>query len=224
MDLAVLLFLVVGQSAVLSPEDAGAYAAARSAYLDGKFDAAEEGFASLVKRGSPLSPFARFGLANVQVRRADAAAGEERRRLLLSAIGEYRALLDGLPAAGLRAEDVRFNLEIAKRSIPSGETREKGTRIEAGSGERKEPSTSQGERPDDRPEKSDRPIEGSKKSEKGSGAVERPLLGAVAEDSGPLSPELAGAILEKARKRIAKAKAARSKLDRARRPHLRNDF
>lgn len=175
------------------------YELGRQAYERGLFDEAAQSFQGLLA-DPELATVAHFGLGNVCVEKAETAAGEEGRKLLVLAIGHYRTILQGHIQPPLIEEDVRFNLELAKQRYNGGGSSEDATASEPGrtTGRKEEGKLAPvpGEAEDDLP--SDAGTETSVDQ----GAVTKPRPGHGLGDPGPLTREEALQRLKAAAKRI----------------------
>lgn len=168
---------------------------------------AERELTNLVGGDGPVAALARFALANLRVRQAfqpGVSAGQAKQRLE-EAVGLYRNVADGLAHPALALDDVRFNLELAKRLAAAVERGEPNSapRVGAPAGKSEADAAPV---PGAAPPK-DAPA-GTQKSQLDVGAVRDPSAGLPFSDPGRLDPAAARALLRSTQSRLRESRPA----------------
>lgn len=189
------------RSVAFSAEAAEKYRRAVELYHAGRNEEAGKLFLSLT--ASPeAAALAHFAMGNLLVLQAQ-NSDTERSQLLKEAIRHYRVALDLGASAPLVEEDVRFNLELAKKRLAAA-PKSNGTSDESPAGDRREEKTADRDlttAPDDDPSKK-KPDADGPSSHKDQGIVQQPLPGLPFEDPGPLERKKAVELLSQALQRI----------------------
>ena len=227
---AFLAILSVGAGA--APDEAEAYGSAFQLYQLGELSQAANAFQRIEATSVPLRSMARFALGNIRVRQAlqPGLPVSQANALLLEAIGYYRATLAAPARLPIRLEDVRHNLELAKRLLcwpsqqpamtnASSPSLQKPTRPEDKTSAQRTAVTSEQDVAN-----SAEPVSNSTTTSEDRGEVRQPLPGLPFTDPGSLSATAARERLSSAVQRVARERGARLQSRPSRQNGLVGDY
>jgi hypothetical protein len=204
-------------------EEREAFRAARACVERGDLVDAERTFRSMSVQGA-LAPLARYALANVLVMKSADSSDTDSAARVKEAVALYRTLLDSAEDPPAPSDDVRHNLELAKRLLSrqgsgrSNSGSKEDAKSDAKSGDEK--STQEAKtKSESRESHSDRATQ----SREAAGEVRRPTAGTADADVGELTTKDADARLKRAIDRIENEQAKRFSPPVAR-PRLPGDY
>ncbi|MFO0948070.1 MAG: hypothetical protein U1D30_19475 [Planctomycetota bacterium] len=213
---ALLLLMAYAATDALADGPDQIYEKARTQFLSGELDEALESFRLLSAASPPWSAIAAYGKGNCLVRKAiqPSLAPNTRNSLLGEAIDAYRIALDSPEQGILPPEDVRHNLELAKRlRVPTenlrGSRKRKPDKDDRLASSEDRPSESETVTMPDLGQESD--LDESSATTKDEGKVEKAKGGSPFVDPGEWSAAQAKRKLDEAVLRIEKTSAQRLK-------------
>jgi tetratricopeptide (TPR) repeat protein len=199
--LLLALCLLGPTDSALPAEAVVLYRTASQLYDQGEYQRAQQALEQLT-RHEPAAPLAHFALGNLHVTLSESKTGADRRRDLLRAIHYYRLALDAHCPPPLNAEDVRFNLELAKQRLQTTSANG-GDDAASPDAQAKAQASSKGDSTtaDDQSE-SGKVDPSAPQAQKDQGIVRKPLPGLGFQDPGPMSRDEAQELLQKALERM----------------------